>query len=134
MRFAQIMGPCLCICVGFKVFSKICIMLQCHRICFSGSKQYSLKVPNIQITWECHFSLFKNLPSAVISLSWSFGNASSIHQHFFYTHRAVFHWHVWKYSKAMQKFLKYFIHLIRKKFFHVYALIMFWFLDNNWAH
>ena len=62
LNFAQIMGARLCICKDRKVFSsKVCIKLQCDRISFSGSKQYSLKVEKIQITWECHFSLSKNL-------------------------------------------------------------------------
>ena len=51
LNFAQIMGARLCICKDRKVFSsEVCIKLQCDRICFSGSKQYSLKVENIQIT------------------------------------------------------------------------------------
>ena len=51
LNIAQIMGACLCICKDKKVFSsKVCIKLQCDRICFSGSKQYSLKVENIEIT------------------------------------------------------------------------------------
>ena len=60
LNFAQIMGARLCICKDRKVFSsKTCIRLHCDRISFFGSKQYSLKVENIQITWEYHFSLFK---------------------------------------------------------------------------
>ena len=67
LNFAQIMRACLCVSKDRKVFSsKVCIKLQCDRICFSGSKQYSLKVENIQITWEYHFSLFRNLSSAVV--------------------------------------------------------------------
>ena len=51
LNFAQIMGARLCISKDRKVFSsKACIKLQCDRISFSGSKQYSLKVENIQIT------------------------------------------------------------------------------------
>ena len=48
--------------------SNVCIKLHCDGFCFSGSKRYSLKVIKIQITWECHFSLLKNLSGAVISL------------------------------------------------------------------
>ena len=64
MHFAQIMWQYLWICMDKKVFSKVCIKLQCDHICFSGHKQYSVKVLNIQITWECHFSLLKNLSNA----------------------------------------------------------------------
>ena len=63
LGFSQIMGPCPYICMDRKIFSKVCIMLQC----FSGSKQYSLKVVYIQITWECHYSLFQNLSNVVMS-------------------------------------------------------------------
>ena len=66
---AQGMRPCLRICKGRKVFSsKACIKLQCDGFCFSGSKQCSLKIVNIQITRECHFTLLKKLSRAVISL------------------------------------------------------------------
>ena len=70
LGFTQVMGLYLCICEDRKIFSsKVCIKLQCDRICFSGRKKYSLKVVNIQITipMTCHFSLFKNLSIAVIS-------------------------------------------------------------------
>ena len=67
LGFSQIIGPCPYICMGRKIFSKVCIMLQCYLICFSGSKKYSLKVIYIQITWECHYSLFQNLSNVVMS-------------------------------------------------------------------
>ena len=68
-RSTQIMVERLCICKDRKVFSsKVCIKLQRDRISFSGSKQYFLKVENIQITWECHFSLFKYLPPISLGL------------------------------------------------------------------
>ena len=110
--FCSNMRPCLYICMGWKVFSLVCIMLQCDRICFSGSKQYSLEVLNIQINNLRMSFLFiqKSVKRSHISLS------------FFYTHRAVFNWHVWKYSKTIPKFLKYFIHLIRKMIFMMFVV------------
>ena len=62
LNLAQIMGARLCICKDRKVFSsKVRIKLQSDCISFSASKQYFLKIEDIQITWECHFPLFKNL-------------------------------------------------------------------------
>ena len=49
----------LCICMYRKVFSKVCIKLQCDRIFFSGSKHYSLKAVNIHITIEFRFPYSK---------------------------------------------------------------------------
>ena len=93
------MRPCLCISKDRNVFSSVVsIKLQWDSVCFSGSKQYTLKVVNIQITWECHFSLFKTLLSAAISLLvfWYC-------KLFLFSHRAVFQWHTWKYSKTIPK-------------------------------
>ena len=50
LGFAQVTNPCFCICMNEKVFAKVCVKLQCGRICFSGSMQHSRKVVNIQIT------------------------------------------------------------------------------------
>ena len=116
--FAQIMGPCLRICKGRKVFSSIaCIKLQCDRFCFSGSKQCSLKVVNIQITWECHFTLFKNLSSALGLL------VMHINVFFFLMEQygEFMNYYTWNYSKTIQNFTKY---LIRKIFFIVFIHLL----------
>ena len=71
LNFAQIMGARLCICEDRRVFSsKACMKLQCasSQICFSESKQYSLKVENIQVIWECLFFYSKSVKCCYISL------------------------------------------------------------------
>ena len=127
MGFTLIMRACLCISKDRKAFSsKVSIKRQWNSICFSSSKQYSPKDVNIQITWECHFSLFKNLSSAVIS-SWSFGNANSfsflIEQYFIDTLESIVKvfqgsWNILFNPEII--------------FYHVHTLV--WFLDNDWTH
>ena len=131
LNFAQIMGARLCICKDRKVFSsKVCIKLQCDRISFSGSKQYSLKVENIQITWECHFSLFKNLSCISLGLL--------VMQTLYITN--VFLFLIWQYFidrlesilKLFQSFPNTLLYL--KNIFDYVHTFWFGLLNNDFAH
>ena len=128
LNFTQIMGARLCICKDRKFFSsKVWIKLQCNRISFSGSKQYSLKVENIQITWECHFSLFKN-PS-YISLR------LLVIQTLYITN--VFHFLIEQYFidrlESILKLFQSFSNTSVFTFYHVHTFL-FGLLNNDWAH
>ena len=57
LDFVKIMGWCLRICMEKKAFTKLCIKLQSNCLCFSGCKQYTLKMINIQIASIYYFSL-----------------------------------------------------------------------------
>ena len=124
---AQIMGPCLRICKGRKVFSSIaCIKLQCNRFCSSGREQCSLKVLNIQITWECYFTLFKNLSSAL-------GNANYRHINNVFSFLMV-NLSIVTLEVILKLFKSLWNTLLNPKniLYYVHTLVNLF--DNDWAH
>ena len=85
MGFAQIMGPCLCTYIGWKVSSEVFIMLQWDRICYSGRKQYSLKVLNIQTRGCNFFFIQKSVKPCYITLGLLVMQALYINSVFLYS-------------------------------------------------
>ena len=131
LNFAQIMGACLCICKDRKVFSSnVCIKLQCDRISFSGSKQYFLKVESIQITWECHFPLFKNV--SYISLGLSVMQSLYITNVFLFLIKQYFIGRLESILKLFQSFSN--TLLYPKNIFHHLHTFCFALLNNDWAN
>ena len=128
----QIMGPCLCICKDRKGFFSIaCTKLQCDRFCFSGSRQCSLKVVNIQIAWECNFNLFKNL-SSVLGLLVMQTLDISINVFSFLMEHGKF---ISYYTEVILKLLKSLWHTLlnpKNISYHVHTLVNLF--DNDWAH
>ena len=140
LNFTQIMGARLCICQDMKIFSsKVCIKLQCNRICFSGSKLYSLKVENIQITWNVIF-LYSKIYQV---LSYIYVGLLAIQtlyitNVFFFLIEQYFidtleSWHTLKLFQSVRNDLSKYTLYSKNIFYHVYT---FWtgLLDNNCGH
>ena len=140
LNFTQIMGARLCICQDKKIFSsKVCIKLQCNHICFSGSKLYSLKVENIQITWNVIF-LYSKIYQV---LSYIYVGLLAIQtlyitNVFFFLIEQYFidtleSWHTLKLFQSVRNDLSKYTLYSKNIFYHVYT---FWtgLLDNNCGH
>ena len=134
------MGARLCIYQDRKIFSsKVCIKLQCNHICFSGSKQYSLKVESIQITWNVIF-LYSKIYQV---LSYIYVGLLAIQtlyitnvfffligQYFIETFEG---WHTLKLFQSFRNGLSKYTLYSKNIFYHVYT---FWvgLLDNDCRH
>ena len=140
LNFTQIMGARLCICQDMKIFSsKVCIKLQCNHICFSGSKLYSLKVENIQITWNVIFfysKIYQVLSYIYVGLLAI--QTLYITNVFFFLIEQYFidtleSWHTLKLFQSVRNDLSKYTLYSKNIFYHVYT---FWtgLLDNNCGH
>ena len=140
LNFTQIMGARLCICQDMKIFSsKVCIKLQCNHICFSGSKLYSLKVENIQITWNVIF-LYSKIYQVLTYIYVGLLAIQTLYitNVFFFLIEQYFidtleSWHTLKLFQSFRNGLSKYTLYSKNIFYHVYT---FWtgLLDNNCGH